>query len=137
MVTAKIDVGYHKVRRAHDLDELAAVLFPGNRNHQRTFVVLFVELKWAENEFLPALEPIADKHGIGHRTLQCVRAKLRRLGIIDRVCRFNPRHGHREGWVFSNRFSKSMARLGRMVDQLRESRQGAQESKDRCMIDLV
>lgn len=46
--------------KIQDLDELAAVLFPGNKNHQKTFLAIFVELKWAEGQFLPVLEPIAD-----------------------------------------------------------------------------
>ena len=63
------------------LDELAKALFPGNRNHQRTFLVIFAELKWAEGTFLPALDPLAQQHGISPRTLQTVRAKMRRLGL--------------------------------------------------------
>jgi len=85
MVSTKIDANHNKIRRAQDLDELAAVLFPGNKNHQKTFLAIFVELKWNESQFLPSLGPIADKHGISRRTLETVRAKMRRIGLIDHV----------------------------------------------------
>jgi hypothetical protein len=52
---------------------------------------VFVELKYADDQFLPNLEWVADKHGISRRVLETVRAKLRRLGILDHVSRFNKR----------------------------------------------
>ena len=113
------------------LDELAKALFPGNKNHQRIFLAIYVELKWADDQFLPALQPIADKHGISHRTLQTVRAKMRRLGIIDHVSRFNKRHGYREGWVFSTRFRRGLVRLAELSESLRTKRGDSQEQKDR------
>ena len=116
------------------LDGLATILFPGNRRHQRIFVAVFVELKWADGQFLTALEPIADRYGFSHRSLETVRAKMRRLGIIDHVSRFNQRHGYREGWTFSSKFGKTLARLGTLTSQLRECRGETQERKDRDLI---
>ena len=60
MASTKIDVNHSRIARVQDLDELAGVLFPGNRHHQRIFLAVFVELKWAEGQFLEALEPVAD-----------------------------------------------------------------------------
>jgi len=113
------------------LDELAKLLFPGNKNQQRTFLGIFVELKWAKDQFLPTLERVADKHGTSHRTLETVRAKMRRLGIIDHVSRFNKRHGYREGWVFSRRFAHSLTRLDELLSNHRDPRSATQEKKDR------
>jgi len=113
------------------LDELARALFPNNRTHQRTFLAIFVELKWAQDQFLPTLEPIVDKHDISHRTLQTVRAKMRRIGLIDHVSRFNKKHSYREGWVFSKRFQRSLGRLAELLERHSACRNAAQEKKDR------
>ncbi|NLX26409.1 MAG: hypothetical protein GXY61_10695, partial [Lentisphaerae bacterium] len=106
MASTKIDVNHSRIARIQDLDELAVVFFPGNKPHQKVFLAVFIELKWAEDQFLPVLEPIADKYGLSRRTLETVRAKMRRLGLIDHVSRFNQSHGYREGWVFSSKFGK-------------------------------
>ena len=137
MVSTKIDVNHNKVARTEDLDEVAALLFPQNKNHQRIFIAIFVELKWAENQFLTALEPIADKYGLSRRVLETVRAKMRRMGFIDHVSRFNKRHGYREGWVFSNKFARGLTRLAELSAGLRETKNGARERKDRALIDYI
>jgi hypothetical protein len=137
LVSTKIDVGYNKLARVEGLDELARVLFPGNRNHQRIFLAVFVDLKWAEDQFLAALEPVADKHGLSRRSLETVRAKMRRLGLIDHVSRFNKRYGYREGWVFSSRFGKALRRLADLTESLRDRRGDAGERKDRDSLRYV
>jgi hypothetical protein len=129
--STKVDLNHNRIARMDGLDELAKVLFPGNRTHQRVFLTVFVELKWAEDQFLPILEPIADKNGINRRTLETVRAKMRRMGIIDHVSRFNRRYGYREGWVFSRRFEKSLACLVELLVHARDCRKPGQERKDR------
>lgn len=127
----KIDINHSRITRLDGPDDMARVLFPGNKHHQRVFLAIFVELKWAPVQFLPALEPIADKHSISHRTLETVRAKMRRLGIIDHVSRFNKRHGYREGWVFSKRFDYGLARLAEKIMEFRDASRPEQERKDR------
>ena len=119
------------------LDGLAVILFPGNRRHQRIFVAVFVELKWADGQFLTALEPVADRYGFSHRSLETVRAKMRRLGIIDHVSRFNQRHGYREGWTLCSKFGRSLDRLGTLSNQLRECRGEMQQRKDRDLFQYV
>lgn len=131
MVSTKVELGFNKIARIRDLDELAAILFPGNRNHQRVFLAIFVELKWAEDQFLPVLEPIADRYGFSRRVMETVRAKMRRLGIIDHVSRFSKRHGYREGWVLFERFEQSLGQLAKLVAAVKERRSGGQEEKDR------
>ena len=131
MASTKIEMSFNKVGRMNDLDELAAVLLPGNRRHQRIFAAIYVELKWAPNQFLPVLQPIADQHRFSRRMLEIVRAKMRRMGLIDHVSRFNKTHGYREGWVFSNRFGRTLQRLAGLERQLRERKNPIQEKKDR------
>ena len=127
----KIDLNSNKIARMEGLDDLARVLFPGNRNQQRAFLAIFVELKWAPGQFLSALEPIADKYGISRRTLETVRAKMRRLGLIEHVSRFNKRHGYREGWVFSRRLERTLVNFSEAVARLRQPGEPQQERKDR------
>ena len=129
--STKVDLNHNKIMRVEALDELATVLFPGNRNHQRIFVAVFVELKWAEGQFLTALEPVALKYGFSHRSLETVRAKMRRLGIIDHVSRFNKKHGYREGWTYSNRCVQSLIALATLTESLRERKGPSQEQKER------
>ena len=137
MPSTKVDLNHNRIARMEALDELATALFPGNRNHQRVFLAILVELKWARGQFLAALEPIVDKHKISHRTLQTVRAKMRRLGVIDHVSRFNGRHGYREGWVFSRRFERSLQRLGDLVRHAKECKNSSQERRDRDALNYL
>ena len=130
MVSTKIDLGFNKIARIRDLDELAAVLFPGNRNHQGVFLAIYVELKWAEGQFLPVLEPIAERYGFSRRVMETVRAKMRRLGLIDHVSRFNTKHGCQEGWVLSGRFERSLEQLRYLSARTKECQEGSQRQKD-------
>ena len=137
MVSTKIEISHNRIARLEDLDELAAILFPRNRNQQKIFVAIFVELKWADRQFLPALEPVADKHNLSHRVLETVRAKMRRMGLIDHVSRFNKKHGCREGWVFSSKFANALHKLADLTGRLRERKNAFQERKDRDALDYV
>lgn len=134
MTSTKIDLNHSRIARIQDLDEFAATLFPRNKNHQKCFLAVFVELKWAPDQFLPALEPVADKHGISRRTMETVRAKMRRMGLIDHVSRFNQRHSYREGWVFSNKFGRTLDKLATLFTSLKERDSSHQERKDRDTI---
>lgn len=129
--STKVDLNHSKIGRLEGLDDLAKVLFPGNKTHQRVFLAIVVEIKWAPGQFLPVLEPVTEKYGIRPRTMENVRAKLRRLGIIDHVCRFNKAYGYREGWVLSGRFSTGLVRLAEVYDRLRVRADAVQEKKER------
>lgn len=137
MVSTKVDLNHNRLMRVHDLDELAPILFPGNRNHQRVFLAIFVEIKWADGQFLPVLEPIMDKYGLSRRVLETVRAKMRRLGFIDRVSRFNKKYGYREGWVFSNRFTQGLNQLADFSEEFRQCNGPVQEKKDKELFKYV
>ena len=107
MPSTKIELNHNKIDRIQGLDELAKILFPGNRNHHGIFLAIFIELKYVSGGFLPFLKPLCEKYGFTPRMLETVRSKMRRMGIIDHVSRFNKTWGYREGWIFSNRFSRS------------------------------
>lgn len=55
---------------------------------------------------------------------------MRRLGIVDHVSRFDQRHGYREGWVFSGRFTKSLRMLADFTVKHEECVSSAQRQKD-------
>lgn len=137
MVSTKIDLNCGRIDRIDALDELAAILFPNNRNHQRVFLAIFIELKWSEKQFLPILEPVASEYQISRRTLETVRAKMRRMGVIDHVSRFNKKYGYRGGWVFSNRFARTLQRLVDLPEQFREPKNAIQEQKDRDLFRYI
>jgi hypothetical protein len=129
--STKIELNHNKIARIQGLDEIAKILFPGNRNHHRIFLAIFIELKYAPNEFIPSLIPLCDKYNFTPRMLETVRSKMRRMGIIDHVSRFNKNYGYREGWIFSNRFSSSLTRLAELVQKFRDRKSTLQENKDR------
>jgi hypothetical protein len=113
------------------LDDLARILFPGNPNHQRIFLAIFIELKYAPDEFLPSLLPLCDQYGFSPRMLETVRSKMRHLGIIDHVCRFNETKRYREGWIFSKRFYHALTQLAKSVDGFKSKIDCVQKQKDK------
>jgi len=131
MQSTKIEFNSNKIARIQGLDELAKLLFPSNRKHQRVFIAIFIELKYAPGQFVPHLSSLCDRYGFSPRMLETVRSKLRRFGIIDHVSRFNKAHGYREGWVFSTRLSHAVLRLAELSRDLKEKTDGHQEQKDR------
>jgi len=131
MPATKIELNCNKIARIQGLDELAKILFPGNRNHQRIFLSIYIELKYAPLQFLPSLAPLCHKHEFSPRMLETVRSKMRRMGLIDHVSRFNKKYGYREGWVFSKRFQNSIHRLIKILDATKSPKDAIQERKDR------
>ena len=103
-----------------DLADLAEMLFPGNRNQQHAFLAVWILLKWADHCMVPNLGNVASGHGISRRTLERVRAKMRRMGLIDHVSRFNAKHGCREGWILSSRFENSLRQLAEKVESMKQ-----------------
>ena len=131
MPGTKIELNHNKIARIQGLDELAALLFPGSRDQQKIFLAIFIELKYSKDQFLPSLRPLCDKYGFTTRSLETVRSKARRLGVIEHISRFSKTHGYRDGWFFSSRFSHSLARLSALAEGFKESRNALQERKDR------
>jgi len=131
MPSTKIELNHNKIARIQGLDELAGILFPGNKSHQKIFLAIFIELKYAPGEFLRSLTPLCDKYGFTARMLETVRSKMRRMGLIDHVSRFNKAYGYREGWVFSKRFSGALKRLTELIQDFKERKDSLQKQKDR------
>ena len=131
MVSTKIEFNHNKIARIQDLSDLARLLFPGNRNHQRVFLAVFVELKYAPGQYIPILDHLCQDYDFTKRTLETGRSKMRRMGLIDHVSRFNPKHGYREGWVFSNRFHRTLGRLSNLLSDFKDRIGTNQEKKDR------
>jgi hypothetical protein len=131
MPSTKILLNHIKIFRIQGLDELAGMLFPGNKNHQKVFLAIFIELKYAPQQFLGSLSPLCENYDFTPRMLETVRSKMRRMGIIDHVSRFNKTHGYREGWIFSNRFIRSLKRLSELLQGFRDRKDALQETKDR------
>ncbi len=131
MPSTKIDLSYNKIGRINGLDDLARILFPSNRKHQKVFLAIYIGLKYAPDEYLPSLSPLCNQYGFTPRMLETVRSKMRRMGVIDHVSRFNRVHGYREGWVYSKRFSYSLLRLSESMESFRQRGNSIQEQKDR------
>jgi hypothetical protein len=130
MPSTKIEFNHNKIARIQDLSDLARLLFPGNRNHQKVFLTIFIELKYADGQFLPSLAPLCQKHDFSPRMIETVRAKMRRMGLIDHVSRFNKMYGYREGWVFSSRSNRALQRLSSLIEMLRGQADCRQLAKD-------
>jgi len=137
MTRTKIEFNSKKIDRIQGLDEFSALLFPGNRNHQKVFLAIFIEIKYSKEEFIPFLSPLCEKYGFTPRMLETVRSKMRRLGVIDHVSRFNKSYGYKEGWVLSCRFSRSASRLAELVSSFRERKNVLQEQKDRDLFRYI
>ncbi len=133
----KIEVSFNRIERLKGLDDLSRILFTGNKNHQRIFLAIFIELKYAPDEFLPTLLPLCDNYGFTPRMLETVRSKMRRMGIIDHVCRFNKARGYREGWILSCRFSNALNRLSKSIEEFKKNRDFLQERKDRDLFSYI
>lgn len=131
MPSTKIEFNHNKITRIQGLDELAGLLFPRNKNHQKVFLAIYIELKYAPDQFLFALSDLCNKYDFSPRMLETVRSKMRRMGLIDHVSRFNKTYGYREGWVFSNRFKNSLEKLLSLIKKFREERDTNREKKDR------
>ena len=137
MTGTKIEFNHNRIARIQGLDELAALLFPGNKDHQRVFLAIFIELKYSLGEFLPKFSHLCESYRFSPRMLETVRSKMRRMGLIDHVSRFNKRFGYREGWVFSTRVCHSLSLMTKLFQEFRDRKGGLQEKKDRDLFRYI
>lgn len=135
MTSTKIELACNRITRIADASDLAELLFPGNRNHQHAFLVIWVALKWSR-DIVPNLYEIVHEHGVSRRTYERVRAKMRRFGLIESVSRFDLRHGGRDGWRMSTRFERGLRHLADKLDDLKDADMGTRE-KDLLLVRLV
>ncbi|MBA7657539.1 hypothetical protein ES703_65478 [subsurface metagenome] len=136
MTSTRIELSFNKINRVTDLADLSELLFPGNRNQQHAFLVIWISLKWADDCIVPNLAIPAEKHGVSRRTLERVRAKMRRMGLIDHVSRFSAEWGYREGWVLSGRFERALRALADKIAQVKRPVTGAKD-KDEFLLQLA
>ncbi len=130
MASTKIEFNFNKIARIQGLDELARLLFPGNKNHQRIFLAIFIELKYVPGNFLPSLRHLCEKYDFSPRMLETVRSKMRRMGLIDHVSKFNKKYGYREGWIFSGRLDRSLQQLIELIKNFKKKKDTIQKKKD-------
>ena len=125
-----MDFRHRRIRQLDDLTDLVAMLFPGNRNQQHAAARILLALK-SDAPIVRNLAFLERRHGISRRTLQRSRAKLARLGLIERVTWMNRRYGGQEGWRLSGRMSAALRRLADRLDRWRaESRPGHIEKEE-------
>lgn len=129
----KIDFRYRRVSQIGDVTDLAAMLFPGNRNQQHAAARILLALRDAD-ELRSTLSDLQSRHSISRRTLERTRAKLARLGLIERVSWMNSRYGGREGWKLSSRMSSSLRQLADRIDAWRHERSPEQRRKDQLLV---
>lgn len=132
----KIDFRHRRMQQIDDLTDLAEMLFPGNRNQQHAAARILLELKTADG-LAPTMAHLEHEHRISRRTLQRARAKLSRLGLIERVSWMNTRYGGREGWKLSTRFASALRRLADHADNWRSNTHPARIEKDRALIEFL
>jgi hypothetical protein len=104
----KTEISPALVRGISGLDDLARIFCPDNRNHQRAFLAIWLGIKYAEGQFLASRTDLAERYGVSSRTIEIVRAKLKKLGFIQRVSHFSPSFGRRSGWIFPPRFRHAL-----------------------------
>ena len=130
-MNTKIEINHNKISRVRDLSDLAIILFPHNKRHQKVYLAIYIELKYAVDQSLPTLDWISKRYHFSNRLLEIVRAKMRRMGIIDHVSKFSKKNNYREAWVFSSRFQQNLSKLSEHHATFRRVENSRQEQKDR------
>ena len=87
--STKIDFRYRRVSQMGDVTDLVAFLFPGNRNQQHAAARILLVLR-DTGDLRNTLSDLQQRYGISRRTLERTRAKLARLGLIERVSWMRP-----------------------------------------------
>lgn len=134
--SAKIDLKYRRVQQISDITDLVIMLFPGNRNQQHAAARILMALR-DSGGFLAGLGELEHACGISRRTLQRTRAKLARLGLIERVTWMNSRYGGRNGWVLSSRMSTALRQLADKIDAWRGNTSAEQKRKEELLVKLL
>lgn len=133
IITTKIDFAHRRIAKITNVAELAEMLFPGNRNQQYAFLVIWVRLKWRTEGIVPNLGNFVTAQGVSRRTLERVRAKMRRMGLLEHISRFDPRYGNREGWILAENCEKALATLAQKVGEFKDAQRGSQEEDERIL----
>ncbi len=132
----KIEFRHRRIAQIEDIVDLVEMLFPGNRNQQHAAARILLALKAADG-LVESLVFLEQAHSISRRTLQRTRAKLSRLGLIERVTWMNSRYGGQEGWKLSSRFASALRKLADKADAWRCDARAERAEKDEAMIGLI
>ena len=134
--SSKIDFAARRIREIGDITDLAQVLFPGNRSQQHAAGRILLALK-TTTQPVSSLSYLEDRYAISRRTLQRTRAKLSRLGLIERISWMNSRYDGREGWRLSSRMSTALRNLADKIDSWRKDACPERKQKDEQLIELL
>jgi len=132
----KITFTARRINRIEDITDMVDTLFPGNRNQQHAAARILMALK-ASDKLLRSLSFLEDRYNISRRTLQRTRAKLSRLGLIERITWMNTRYGGREGWKLSGRMCTALRQLAEKIDNWRKDDQPERILKDEQLVELM
>lgn len=132
----KINFRYRKVRDIDDITDIAGMLFPGNRNQQHAAARILLELKYA-TELVRSFKHLQVRFNISRRTLERTRAKLSRLGLIERISWMNTRYNGREGFKLSSRFAGALRLFAEKTDSWRNDKTAGRKEKDELLIGLL
>lgn len=134
--STKIDFRYRRVSRVGDVTDLVVMLFPGNRNQQHAAARILLVLRDTDG-LRVTLSDLQERYGVSRRTLERTRAKLVRLGLIERVSWMNTRYGGREGWKLSGRMGAALRQLADRLDAWRVERRPEQRRKDDILVNVL
>ena len=135
-VRPKIIFDYRKARTVEDVTDLMELLFPGNPRQRYAAARIVLSLKAAGGVPSP-LSEVARAHGLSRRILERTRAKLARLGLIERVTWMNSRYGGRNGWKLSGRMSAGLRALADRIDQWRQETSPSRNRKEEALVGLL
>jgi hypothetical protein len=130
------DFRHRRIGQIGDATDLVEMLFPGNRNQQHAAARILLALKGAE-ALVPSLSFLQQECGISRRSLERARAKLARLGLIERLTWMNARYGGQEGWRLSSRMSAALRLLAHKIDEWRRDERPERERKDLQLVELL
>ena len=134
--STKIQFRYRRIHQLEDITDLVEMLFPGNSNQQHAAARVLLALKRASCP-VASLAALEKRHGISRRTLQRVRARLARLGLIEHVSWMNSRHGGQQGWKLSSRMGTALRQLADKIDQWRRDVKPGRMEKDEMLVGLL
>jgi len=132
----KVTFTARRINRIEDITDMVDTLFPGNRNQQHAAARILMALK-ASDKLLRSLSFLEDRYNISRRTLQRTRAKLSRLGLIERISWMNTRYNGQQGWKLSSRTSTALRQLADKIDQWRKDKRPSRIEKDDTLVDLL
>jgi DNA-binding HxlR family transcriptional regulator len=135
MTSSKIDFHHRRVHDLEDLCDFIEMFFPNNPNQQHAAGRILLSLKEAAPDVVASFASLERDYLVSRRTLQRTRAKLSRLGLIERLGR--PGQGTVTGWRLSGRMSTSLRRLADKLDLWRSDRRPIRRQKDSLLLECL